>query len=169
MNIKHNTYLYFISGKLGAGKTTLAKDIAEKKKAIFISEDLWLSQLFPDAVNTFDDYLLYSKRVRSVVSPHAIALLQQGVSVVFDFAGNTPKDRSWVKFIIDHANVPHVLHYIMASDERCRSQFKKRNRNLPKGSKIVSDLEFDAINRYFIPPEQHEGFNIEYHSKINDD
>lgn len=32
--------LHFISGKLGSGKTTLAKKIAEENHAILISEDL---------------------------------------------------------------------------------------------------------------------------------
>ena len=63
---KNKTTLHFICGKLGSGKTTLAKEIANKKNAIFISEDIWLSQLFPDAIKTFEDYVLYSKRVRAV-------------------------------------------------------------------------------------------------------
>ena len=157
------TTLHFISGKLGSGKTTLAKKIAEKQNAIFISEDFWLSHLFPEAIKTFEDYLLYSKRVRKVIETQVVELLQHGVSVVFDFAGNRTADRNWVKSIFERANVAHVLHYVVASDDLCREQFKKRNLNLPKESKIITDQEFDLITQYFIPPEQSEGYNIEYH------
>ena len=90
---KNKTTLHFVCGKLGSGKTTLAKEIADQQNAIFISEDIWLSQLFPDAIKTFEDYLLYSKRVKTVISAHVIELLQHSVSVVFDFAGNRPADR----------------------------------------------------------------------------
>ena len=164
---KNKAILHFISGKLGSGKTTLAKEIADKKNAIFISEDLWLSQLFPDAIKTFEDYLLYSKRVRAVIATHTIELLQHGVSVVFDFAGNRPADRDWVKSIFERAHAAHVLHYIVASDDLCRTQFKKRNLNLPIGSKIITDQEFDLITQYFIPPQQNERYLIEYHYREN--
>ena len=165
---KSKATLHFISGKLGSGKTTLAKEIADKQNAIFISEDIWLSQLFPDEIKTFEDYILYSKRLRTVIAAHAIELLRHGVSIVFDFSGNRPADRDWVRSIFERAQVAHVLHYILASDDLCRTQFKKRNLNLPIGSKIITDQEFDLITQYFIPPEQHEEFNIQYHCREND-
>jgi predicted kinase len=155
--------LHFISGKLGSGKTTLAKKIAKEQHAAFISEDIWLEKLFPDAISNFQDYLLYSRRFREVIANHVVELLHLGVSVIFDFGGNVPQERSWVKSIFDRAQVAHVLHYIVASDELCRSQFKKRNRILPEGSKIITDQEFDAINRYFVPPEHNEGFHLQHH------
>lgn len=165
---KNKATLHFICGKLGSGKTTLAKEIADQQNAIFISEDIWLSQLFPDAIKTFEDYLLYSKRVKTVISAHVIELLQHSVSVVFDFAGNRPADRDWVKSVFESAQVAHLLHYIVAPDDLCRAQFKKRNLNLPKGSKIITDQEFDMITQYFVPPEQNEEYCVEYHYREND-
>jgi predicted kinase len=35
--------LHFISGRLAAGKTTLARQLAADHRAVLISEDLWLS------------------------------------------------------------------------------------------------------------------------------
>ena len=158
--------LHFIAGKLGSGKTTLAKKIANENHAIFISEDIWLEKLFPDMIHNLQDYLLYSRRFRSVIAVHVIELLTQGVSVVFDFAGNVPQDRQWVKTIIDQAQSSHVLHYIVASDDLCRSQYKKRNLNLPAGSKVITDAEFDVINKYFIAPGEDEEFNVQFHNRI---
>lgn len=106
---------------------------------------------------------LYSRRFREIIANHVVELLNHGVSVVFDFAGNVPQERRWIKSIIERVQSSHVLHYIVASDDLCRSQFKKRNLNLPKGSKIVTDEEFDAINQYFVPPDKNEGFNLQLH------
>lgn len=39
--------LHFVSGKLASGKTTLARRIAREQHAVLISEDLWLSRLYP--------------------------------------------------------------------------------------------------------------------------
>lgn len=162
---ENKSVLHFISGKLGSGKTTLAKKIANEDHAIFISEDVWLEKLFPNMINNFQDYLLYSRRLREIIAVHVVQLLNNGISVVFDFAGNVPQERKWVKSIIDQARSSHILHYIVASDDLCRSQYKMRNLNLPEGSKIVTDEEFDAINQYFTPPTDAEGFNIKFHNR----
>jgi len=70
-----------------------------------------------------------------------------------------------VKTIIDQAQSSHVLHYIVASDDLCRSQYKKRNLNPPAGSKVITDAEFDVINQYFVAPVENEIFNIELHNR----
>lgn len=162
---ENKSVLHFISGKLGSGKTTLAKHIANENHAIFISEDIWLEKLFPKMINSFQDYLLYSRRLREMIAVHVIQLLNHGISVVFDFAGNVPQERQWVRSIIDQAHSSHILHYIVASDDICKSQYKMRNLNLPEGSKVVTDEEFDAINKYFTPPTEAEGFNIKFHDR----
>lgn len=160
---KHKATMHFISGKLGSGKTTLAKKIAKECGAMFISEDIWLAKLFPNQIHTFQDYLLYSKRFRETIKPHVVVLLTHGISVIFDFAGNVTQERGWVKSIIAQAETSHILHYIVASDELCRAQYKKRNLDLPEGSKVVTDQEFDAINQFYVPPSSEEGFHIQYH------
>ena len=165
MKNENTAVLHFISGKLGSGKTTLAKQIANECRAIFISEDIWLTKLYPDAIKNFQDYLLYSRRFRAIIALHVIDLLNCGVSVVFDFAGNVPQERNWVKSIIGTAHSKHVLHYIVASDDLCRLQFKKRNLNLPEESKVITDEEFTEINKYFIPPQKEEGFNLRLHDR----
>jgi signal transduction histidine kinase len=57
--------LHFISGRLAAGKTTLARQLAADHRAVLISEDLWLSKL-SDGISSFEDYLKWSRRCRSV-------------------------------------------------------------------------------------------------------
>lgn len=163
---KNNSVLHIITGKLGSGKTTLAKKIAAESNAIFISEDIWLAKLFPNMINNFEDYLLYSRRFRVIIAIHTAQLLNHGASVVFDFAGNVPQERQWAKSIIDQTHCQHILHYIVASDNLCRSQFKMRNLNLPESSKIVTDDEFDAINKYFVAPTDDEGFNIKFYDRV---
>ncbi|HEV2614391.1 MAG TPA: ATP-binding protein [Gammaproteobacteria bacterium] len=155
--------LHFISGKLGSGKTTLAKKISQENNAIFISEDSWLDTLFPRMIHGFEDYLHYSKIFRTIIAIHVAQLLAKGTSVVFDFAGNIPQERQWVKSLIEKAGAFHVLHYVVASDDLCRRQYKQRNLDLPEGSKRVTDEEFNAINQYFMPPENSEGFNVQLH------
>ena len=77
--------LIFFCGKMGAGKTTLSKQIAEARGAILLSEDEWLAALYPDQITTLEQYLTCSSRIKAQIKPLVQALLKAGTSVVMDF------------------------------------------------------------------------------------
>ena len=152
--------LHVFCGKAAAGKSTLSKQLASEKNAILISEDLWLSKLYPEEINELPDYVLYSSRLKSAISEHVANLLKNGSTVVLDFPGNTVDQRSWFRSLIDQAGCMHVLHYIEASDSLCKQQLHKRNEDLPEGNAPVTDELFDLVTSYFQEPSESEGFNI---------
>lgn len=43
--------LHFFCGKAGAGKSTLARELATTRRAILLCEDVWLARLFADPVS----------------------------------------------------------------------------------------------------------------------
>lgn len=150
--------LHFICGKLASGKTSLAKQIAKEKHAVLIGEDVWLSKLFPGEITSFRDYLNCSSRFRNVIAPHVESILRNGMSVVFNFAGNIPQERKWVRSIFESADVDHMLQYIIASNTLCKTQLRIRNETKPEGSKMTTEEEFYEIKKYFVPPTQEEFF-----------
>lgn len=154
--------LHFICGKLASGKTTLARRIANETGAIIICEDEWLTRLFTGQIKTFRDYLDCSRRLRGLLGGHVQALLRSGVSVAFDFAGNTPQERQWVRSLFDGAGAAHRLHYLSASDDVCKAQLRHRNETRPEGLYWASttEAEFDEITRYFVAPDPAEGFEV---------
>ena len=153
--------LHFVCGKLASGKTTLARQIAVESNGVLISEDVWLSRLFPGNPHwTFPEYLERSARLRAALAPHVVDLLRRGLSVVFDFAGNVPQERQWVRSIFEDARAGHVLHYINVPDSVCRARLNRRNAEAPEGSQATSDAEFDAMTKYFVPPSPSEAFRI---------
>jgi predicted kinase len=86
-----------------------SQQIAERKPAILICEDVWLAKL-SNGIGSFEDYLKWSRRCRSIMGPLVIEILNAGTSVVLDFAGNTPTERSWVRSLFESADAAHVLH-----------------------------------------------------------
>jgi predicted kinase len=158
--MKTEPVLHFFCGKMASGKSTLSKKITSEHNAILISEDIWLSKLYPQEISTFDDYLKYSSHLKQVLSQHVQNLLEQGISVVLDFPGNVPSQRQWFRSIFEAAKVNHILHYIDAPDSLCKNQLQKRNTEQPEGSMVMSEAEFDYITAYFQPPIADEGFNI---------
>ena len=56
--------LHMICGKIAAGKSTLARCLADAPAMILISEDVWLSTLYPGEQRTVAEYARNSRRLR---------------------------------------------------------------------------------------------------------
>jgi predicted kinase len=154
--------LYLLCGKIGAGKSTLARQLAARPATILISEDHWTSTLFADDLKTIDDYARYSARLRAAMTPHIVAILGQRLSVALDFPANTLKQRSWMKELIDLAKVDHELHALDTPDAICKQRLRQRNSS-GKHPFQVSDAEYEQFTRHYVAPSRDEGFRLIIH------
>lgn len=152
--------LHAMCGKMAAGKSTLSRQLAEQHGAVLICEDIWLQQLYGDAIAGFDDYLVHARRLKAVVAPHVEDLLRKGVSVVLDFPANVPAQRAWIRAIVAASGAAHVLHFVDTPHARCIEQLERRNRERPPGSMPMTVEQFEAISALFVPPAPEEGFNV---------
>ena len=155
--------LYLLCGKIGAGKSTLARRLASRPATVLISEDHWTSTLFADQLETIEDYGRLSARLRAAMTPHIADILRQGLSVVLDFPANTVRQRSWMRSLIAEAGVPHELHHLDLPDAICRQRLRRRNAS-GEHQFQVSDAEFEQFTRRFVPPGPDEGFNVIVHN-----
>lgn len=153
--------LYFYTGKMGAGKSTHSLKLAEQCEGVHMSEDEWLSILYPDDISTFEDYLRLSLRIKPLLTKHIQQILHSGVDVVLDFPANTQKQRQWFRQIIDEANVDHQLIYIKVSDKVCLQQIKQRRETSPERVKFDTEDMFHHVTQYFEEPQLHENFKVE--------
>ncbi|MGG6240322.1 AAA family ATPase [Nodosilinea sp. AN01ver1] len=157
--------LIFFCGKMAAGKSTLARKIAQREDAILMVQDELLTTLFPGEIADIPDFIKYSSRLRDALTPHIVSLLCKGISVVLDFPGNTQNQRAWFRQLFESASADHELHYVDVPDELCKRQLRERSKVLPAGTAFTSDAEFDAITAYFQPPADDENFNIILHRR----
>lgn len=158
---RHPT-LHLLCGKIAAGKSTLARRLASEHHAILLSEDFWLSRLYPGEVANLEDYLRCSGRLKQAMGPHIEALLRAGLSVVLDFPANTRQQRDWLRSRFEAGGTSHRLHYLDVPDAVCKARLKRRN--LEGAHEFApSDDDFDLITRYFVPPAADEGFEIVRH------
>ena len=149
-----NGNLIFFCGKMGAGKSTLAKRLAEDKDAVLISEDDLLSKLYADKITSVKDYKLYSDKLKPVVSDTVQQILKRGVNVVLDFPANTESQRLWLRNISDEVLSQHTCYFVDRSDEVCINQLLKRGN--PNNDTIEM---FQAITKYFTEPSNSENVN----------
>jgi predicted kinase len=156
--------LHFICGKAGAGKTTLARELGRTLPAMAFCEDEWIDTLGFE-IRSLDDFQNASSKCRRLIRPLAIDLLGLGVSVVFDFASNTIRERRWVRAVFEAANADHVLHLIEASDAECLANIHRRNDEKPPDIYwgYVSDETFHAVTACFAPPRPEEEFRVLAH------
>lgn len=154
--------LHLLCGKTASGKSTLANSLKTDQAAILLTEDHWLSRLYPDQIHSVADYVKLSRRLREVVGPLVIDMLKAGISVVLDFPANTPADRHWLRSLADTAQASHSLHFLDVDDETCRARLHLRNQR-GEHDFAATDAEFDLITSYFVPPYEQEGLNIVIH------
>ena len=157
--------LYFLCGKMAAGKSTLARELSERTAGILLVQDEWLSHLFPGDIVNVTAFAKFSARLRAALTDHICTLLSRGISVVLDFPGNTRTQRNWFRELFERANADHELHFIDVPDELCKAQLWERSRHLPEGAAWTTGAEFDAITRFFQPPTADEGFNMIRHGR----
>jgi predicted kinase len=154
--------LYLLCGKIGAGKSTLARQLAARPATLLIGEDHWTSTLFAGDLRTIEDYGRLSARLRTAMTPHIVDILRQGLSVVLDFPANTVRQRAWMRALVAEAGVPHELHVLDVPDSICRQRLHQRNA-AGEHPFQVTDAEFEQFTRYFVPPSADEGFNVIVH------
>ncbi len=154
--------LHMLCGKIAAGKSTLAAELARQPNTVLVSEDFWMATLYPGEVLTLEDYTKYSARLCTAMAPHIVHLLQAGVSVVLDFQANTLRRRAWMRGIVDRSGAAHQLHHLDMSDEVCRARLRERNAS-GTHEYTVTDAEFEQFTRYFVAPTPDEGFYVVIH------
>ena len=158
--------LIFFCGKMAAGKSTLARDLADRENAVLLVQDELLDALFPGEITDVQTFVQCYSRLKNALTPHVCALLSKGISVVLDFPGNTKTQRAWFRELIERANVEHELHFVDVPDSLCQSQLRNRSKGLRAGTLWTTEADFEIINAYFQPPTEDERFNVIRHERV---
>lgn len=156
--------LHFMCGKMGAGKSTLAKELAASHAAVLLSEDEFLRRLYPQEVVDLAAYVALSGRIKLALTDHICELLRHGVSVVLDFPANTAGQRAWFRQLIEQSGATHRLHYVVASNDTCKRQLKQRRASNPDDT-LQDEATFDALLAYFTEPGSEERFAVVRHER----
>lgn len=152
--------LFFFCGKMGAGKSTKSKQLATEKQAVLLSEDEWLSSLYPNQIAAFDDYLKFSEQIKPLVKKHVQNILNVGTNVVMDFPANTQKHRKWFLDLAIEVNASHQLVFLNLNNEQCLRQIAQRRSEQPDRAAFDTEAVFIHVTKFFEAPEASEGLNI---------
>lgn len=159
MNEKTGTLIFF-SGKMGSGKSTESKKIANESNAVLLSEDEWLATLYPGKISSLNDYIHFSSLLRPQIKKLVQSILMTGTDVVMDFPANTTSQREWFRKIFSEVDAPHRLIFIDVTDAICLKRIEKRRIVQPERATTDTAEMFEQVTKYFVTPTNSEGFNI---------
>ena len=151
--------LTFFCGKMGSGKSTKAREIAQKNNAVLLSEDEWLASVYPNKISSLNDYIEYSNLLKPHIKKLVQSMLSAGTNVVMDFPANTLSQRDWFRSIFSEIEAPHNLIYIDLPNADCLKQIEKRRKEQPERSATDTPDMFEQVTKYFMAPIPDEGFN----------
>lgn len=152
--------LTFFCGKMGAGKSTMAKSIAQNNRAVLLSEDDWLCSLYPKSISSVEDYVEYSGRIKPLVKNLVQNIILAGSNVVMDFPANTVIQRNWFRSIFSEIGAGHKLIYIDLPNDMCLKRIAKRRLECPERAQTDNEEMFNQVTRYFSEPKPEENINI---------
>lgn len=152
--------LVFLCGKMGSGKSTKARELAQERKAVLLSEDAWLESLYPNQIRNLEDYVKHSNIIKPLVKPLVQDMLRNGSNVVMDFPANTISQRNWLKSIFAEVDADHELIYLDVPNDVCLRQIAKRRLEQPARAATDTENMFLQTTRHFVKPSLEEGFNL---------
>lgn len=145
---------YMLIGLPGAGKSEIAREIADFN-AVVLSSDAMRKEFYGDETIQGEPSKIFEEMQR-----RAIAALKDGKDVVYDATNISRKKR---RHILSSINIPccKIAYVVWARYETCLARDSARNRNV--GESVIRRM---LLN--FQPPYYDEGWDyIEF--KLNDD
>jgi predicted kinase len=146
--------LYLFIGYPGAGKTTIAKIIAEATGATHLWADVERHKLFKRPTHSQAESLqLYDHLNRQ-----AEALLTAGRSVVFDTNFNFYADRQKLRKIADRSGAITKLIWITAPKAIAKNRAVNSDKSRNGYEMSMTEEQFEAIVSKLEPPTKNEEF-----------
>jgi predicted kinase len=143
--------LILTCGLPGAGKTTLARQLAADRSAVCLTKDEWLTALGSSPWDTPT-----REKVEDELWRLAQEILRLGLSVVLDFGLWTRIERDEMRSVARDLGVGVELHYLEVPTDELWRRIQARNSQPPWDSYPIRRADLDGWLRLFQAPDDAE-------------
>ena len=153
--------LILICGLPGSGKTTLAKQLAEERRAVRLAPDEWKHDL---GIDYYDEAMRI--RLEARLWRLAQELLKLGQSVILENGFWAREERDELRIAARTLGVAVELHYLEASIEELWRRIRLRNEKAEPGAVPIKRRDLEKWAAQFEPPEAGELALFDAHSHV---
>lgn len=143
--------LYLMVGLPGAGKTTLAKELAAAHRALRLTPDHWMIPLFGDSMADGKRWVLEGRLI-SV----ALQALRLGTSVVLDYGLWSRDERSALRWLARSVGASCQVVYLPVDQDVQLARITHRQETTPHQTFPMSEADLDAWRQQFQVPDAAE-------------
>lgn len=145
--------LILLCGLPASGKTTLARRLERERLALVLSEDVWVSRMFPIGAAHDNDV---RERVKAVQWDIAVRAARLGVDVVLDWGVWTRVERDAYRARAAALGIPIQLRFLDVPHDELLRRIAARNAALPPDTFPIEDGQLDVWWALFQPPTPDE-------------
>jgi len=140
--------LFLIVGLPGAGKTTRAKELAAKHRALRLTPDEWMILLFGDSMADGKRFTLEGRLIAV-----ALQLLRLGTSVVLDFGLWGRNERSALRWLAGSVRASCQVVYLPVDKHIQLTRIAHRQATTPHRTFPMTEADVDRWREQFQVPD----------------
>ena len=144
-------------GKICSGKSTYARKLCKKYRAVLLSVDeITLALLGNEAGEKLDEYVV---KTEAYLFEKSVEIIKTDINVVLDWGLWTKRERDEAKEFYRKHGIPCEIHYLDISDEEWYNRIQKRNADIAAGTVnayIVDEGLAEKVRGLFEKPEENE-------------
>jgi predicted kinase len=145
---------HLLFGFLGSGKTTLARELEERHRAIRFTPDEWMARLFGED----PDVAIFKEKqaiIFALLEPMWLRCLRLGVDVVLDYGFWSRAERDHVRELVISSGSQVLLYNVECSAEEAWRRVSARNRQAHR-SLYIAPATFDLLKGRVEPLQSDE-------------